>query len=66
MALVTLNVYDVVIMNPAAKTFIRTTVQAKNKVRAFMIALAASKWKSVCPDDVTYHCDEITYFEIDK
>ena len=66
MSLVTLKVYDVTIMNSADKSFIRTTVQALNKVRAFMIALAASKWKAVCPDDVTYHCEEITYFDVEK
>ena len=64
--MVTLNIYDVVIMNSGKKTFIRTTVQAKTKPRAFMKALAASKWKDVDVDDVSYHCEPITYFDIEK
>ena len=61
-----LTVFDVVLMYPDKGEFIRTTVQAKTNVRAFMRALANSKWKAVDIDDVLYHTTAIADYEVGK
>ena len=66
MAKKNLTVFDVVIMYPDKGEFIKTTVQAKTNVRAFMRALANSKWKAVDIDDVLYHTNALADYTTGK
>ena len=66
MAKVEIGVYNVCIMYPAKKAFIQDTVLATTNIRAFMKALKASKWASVDVDDVLYHTDRVSSFDIEK
>jgi len=58
------TVYDVTIIHPAEKAFIRQNVVATNDTRAFMKVLANnSKWSKLDVDDIEYTVNPISSFQ---
>ena len=57
-------VYDVTIVHPATKSFVRENTVATNDVRAFMKVLAGNeKMNNLDVDDVEYTVNKISSFE---